>query len=314
MGNEPRNKKFEKLYKEAHKDKKKRGNDAEKTPKQRANERKQRRRRMRVKMALYLTIGAIGGGTLGGGGTIVANKLLNSPAEGVEYDKDSKELEINLDELQGELEVTGKGDKAKEFREQQARAAITEISREKAAEKIKNVEEPQDVLNIIEKAVAEYWEESYKEDVNNVDLHKDTTHVNIYRDTAQNGDEIKRFRTGGSDNNTVVTINIDTNEGIYTESYHVEYGFTRVYDSVEEVKEVKSNMLEECVPVVLEGIEYFVAMEQNILGKTSDKKLEEYEKSFQEELAKGYDIISQTQIFGKQQSKQENVLENVRED
>lgn len=262
------------------------------------------RRGFVVGVAGILTLAFVGG--------YKANDAINPPVEGVKYDNLGN-TEINLDEIEGELQLTG--DKTKEFRKQQARETITDISREKAQEEIENANNPQDVLRIVKEAVTKYWEESYGEDVNNVTMKKITEHVNIYRDTAQNGDEIQRFGRKGNHSNTILIVDIDTDDGKYTENLLAEHGgYTRVYGSNEEVEKAESSKLEECAPFILEGLEYYIAMEQNnkfnVYGQklTSDIQLREYKNDFYAALAKGYDTISQIQIFGGSQESPEEIV------
>lgn len=245
-----------------------------------------------------------------------ANDAINPPVEGVKYDNFGN-TEINLDEIEGELQVTG--DRVTEFRKQQARAAITDISREKAQEEIDNANNPQEVLNILKEAVTKYWKASYGEDVNNVTIRKITENVNIYRDTAQNGDEIERFRTNGNSSNAILIVDINTDKGKYTENLSARNGrYNRVYGSNEEVEKAENSKLEECGPFILEGLEYYIAMEQNskvnVYGQklTSDTQLSGYKEDVIKALAKGYDTISQRQIFGDPKEKPKKIVDNER--
>lgn len=305
---EQKNTKFKKMYNEAHKDKQKRGNDRDKTPEQRANARKRRRAKLRTKMAIYATIAFVSGGAV----DHIGHKLLNPAVPGVEYDNTNKETVINTDEIQGEVNITGS--KAKQFREEQARLAITEESRNRAEEEIENMKEPEDILQFLKDTTVEYWEECYDEKINDVELGKITTDIYVYKDTAQNGDEIERYSRKSSNSaiSSILTAKITTDEKTYQENVALEHGkFRTIYAGYTDVEKAEESKLkEEIASAILEGIEYKAAMEQNELGQTSTTKLNEYKEDFKKELAKYYDANLQKEVFGERTiSSQEEELQ-----
>lgn len=253
---------------------------------------------------------------LGAVAGVKGKDLLNPAVKGVTYEKWAKETIVNLDEIQGELNITG--NKAKQFRNDQAKAVITESSRKKAKEKVEKIQDSEDVSELLDEVVAEYWEKNYGEEVKYVSLSKVTEQLNVFDDQANNGDEIKRYdrKDGNGLISAVLTMDITTeDENKYNENFAIENGkFYRVYLSGIEVEQAENSKLEEIAPLVLEGLEYRNAIYQNKLGNTSDEKLIKYKDDFEEKLAKHYDVTLQKEMFGDQQISENTVeVESERE-
>lgn len=89
--------------------------------------------------------------------------LLNPAVDGVKYNKWSQETVVNLDEIQGELNITGS--KAKQFREEQAKAAITNSTENQDKEKIANMKNKKEEISITNKdQLLEYIKKEYVEE------------------------------------------------------------------------------------------------------------------------------------------------------
>lgn len=320
MENEIRNSNYRRISKEARMDKEKRGDNKQKTPRQKAQERKQRRRKIRIKMAAYAAIGFFSGATAG----IFGTKLLNPGVEGVNYDKNEQQTVVNIDEIEGELKI--EGNKAKQFREELANATISEDARNKAGQQIENIKESSNILDIAKETIERYWEQNYGENVTNVELNKFTENIVLYEDIAKNGDEIIRETTKSENavredgyttlvNNTLVEVKVTTENGdVYLNQVTPQQGengieYYTVYNSREEVQEYQDSKIKEVAPIAQSGVEYATAWKQNELGNTSDVRLNDYKIQFKNNLAKHYDKEFQEirdSYFGAQSVTNEN--------
>jgi len=227
---------------------------------------------------------------------VVGTLALNPGVDGVSYDKNNKQTVVNMDQIDGTLNITGNTvDTAKAYREDMAKSAISEDARRKANDEIENAKTPQEVRKIVKDILIEELNQYSGKKVTDVSFYKTSTFHTLYEDADGNirfdrasDSEDRGEGTKGVQNNIMIEITITTEDGEnITKRITQQNGkIHSVYGTDEKTEDdIYGFECRDNGSLIYTGVDLSIAMNQD--GNSWDVN-SEYERRFQERLTEYY--------------------------